>query len=323
DNTLFGGLGADVMLGGLGNDVYFIDDEEDSAADTGGYDLVMATATTTLGGGIENLNMEGTSSIDGTGNNINNIMLGNSGDNRLSGLGGNDILVGGDGDDSLNGGDGADIMTGGFGDDTYVVNATGDQVLENSGEGLFDGVNSFITLTIPANVEGLLLVGDLEINATGSSGNDLLGGNGARNTLDGLAGNDFLAGQDGADWLKGGLGDDYLTGGYGADTLEGGNGADTYAVTEESLLSDADIVRTFSTVANDAIDVRNVLDLYYQGYNDLDDYILVYQDVGDTVIAADIYGNGDYTDALILEGVVGLATFTVFQLEAAGILITS
>ncbi len=150
----------------------------------------------------------------------------------------------------------------------------------------------------------------------------MLGCNGQRNTLDGLSGNDYLDGQDGSDWLKGGLGNDYLTGGSGFDTLEGGNGADTYAVTEDSLFSQADLVRGFSTVGGDNIDVRDVLDIYYQGFGLLEDYIQLREENGDTIVADDLLGGGNYRDALVLDGVVGLAVLTVDQLEANGTLIT-
>jgi Ca2+-binding RTX toxin-like protein len=318
DNTLDGGLGADFMSGGAGNDVFIVDDPEDRATDSGGYDIVLATATTTLGAGIENLNLQAGFSIDGTGNGTANILIGNSFSNHLSGMGGNDIIVGGDGDDSLDGGDGADIMTGGDGSDTYVVNTAGDQVLENAGEGVQDGVYSYISYTIPINIEGLQLVGEEEINATGSNNGELLAGNGERNTLDGLGGNDYLSGQGGDDLLKGGLGDDYLTGGTGVDTLDGGNGADTYAVERVSLAYGPDIGRGFSLAQGDKIDVSDVI----QSFGVLEDYISIQELNGDTIIAVDYFGTRNYTEALLLDGFTGLAIFTLDELQTAGILVT-
>src|SRR5207249_4264293 len=88
-----------------------------------GTDLVQASVTFTLGSNIENLTLTGSSAIDGTGNSLDNIILGNSGANSLSGGGGND---------TLDGGTGADAMAGGTGDDIYVVDNASDTVTEGS-----------------------------------------------------------------------------------------------------------------------------------------------------------------------------------------------
>ncbi len=59
-------------------------------------------------------------------------------------------------------------------------------------------------------------------NATGGTGNDLLGGNASGNRLDGRAGNDNLNGRAGNDTLLGGDGNDTLNGADGDDVIEGG-----------------------------------------------------------------------------------------------------
>ena len=70
--------------------------------------------------------------MHGTGNTLDNYIVGNRGNNTLSGgLGndtleggaGNDNLQGGDGDDTLYGQDGTDTLTGGDGADTFVFEA--------------------------------------------------------------------------------------------------------------------------------------------------------------------------------------------------------
>lgn len=63
-------------------------------------------------------------------------------------------------------------------------------------------------------------------NARGGSGNDVIRGNLADNSLVGAGGNDILDGLDGDDMLWGGSGDDSLTGGTGFDRLFGGRGDD-------------------------------------------------------------------------------------------------
>ena len=63
-------------------------------------------------------------------------------------------------------------------------------------------------------------------NAVGGSGNDILFGNGAMNTLRGGAGTDTLYGYDGADTLDGGAGADLMYGGKHGDTYDVDNSGD-------------------------------------------------------------------------------------------------
>ena len=67
-------------------------------------------------------------------------------------------LTGGAGNDRLDGGLGNDTMMGGTGDDVYVVNATGDKVIEGGDEGT-DTVLSTVSYALGANIENLNLQG--------------------------------------------------------------------------------------------------------------------------------------------------------------------
>jgi Ca2+-binding RTX toxin-like protein len=118
-----GGAGADAMTGGAGNDIYYVDDAGDRTVEDagGGTDVVRASLSWTLAANVEQLELQGSANLDGTGNELNNRLTGNSGDNVLSGLGGSDTILGGDGADTLIGGKGNDLMTGGAGADTFVV----------------------------------------------------------------------------------------------------------------------------------------------------------------------------------------------------------
>ena len=212
-DTLDGGAGADTLIGGLDHDTYVVDNLGDVTIENAGQgtDQVNSLLSWTLGANVENLTLLGSASINGTGNGLDNFIIGNAGVNLLSGGSGNDTMNGGDGNDTLDGGAGMDNMNGGAGNDTFIVDTLGDFVQENAGEGV-DVVNSAISYTLTANVENLVLTGSADITGTGNSSN---------NTITGNAGSNFLTGADG---------DDYLDGGAGADQLHGGLGNDTFVV---------------------------------------------------------------------------------------------
>jgi Ca2+-binding RTX toxin-like protein len=152
----------------------------------------------------------------GTGTAGNDTLTGGTGADKLTGLAGNDTLNGMDGIDTLDGGDGndmldggkaADRMAGGRGNDTYIVDSSGDQVIELAAGGT-DTIKSTVTFTLSADVEDLKLIGSAAINATGNALGNRITGNAANNLLNGGAGNDILDGSAGADSLTGGAGND-------------------------------------------------------------------------------------------------------------------
>jgi Ca2+-binding RTX toxin-like protein len=126
-DRLEGGTGADTMVGGAGNDTYLVDDPGDQVIEVGdnGNDTVESSVTFSLvGTTVETLTLTGTNGLDGTGNELDNLITGNSGINRLDGQGGTDHLIGGDKNDVLIGGTGEnDLLEGGAGFDTYIYNA--------------------------------------------------------------------------------------------------------------------------------------------------------------------------------------------------------
>ena len=203
NDTLNGGAGADTLLGGTGHDTYVVDNVGDVVNETGGdgIDTVQASISFSLAdslhaiGAVENLTLTGLLAINGSGNDLDNVLIGNAANNILIGLGGND---------TLNGGAGADTLLGGTGHDTYVVDNVGDVVNETGGDGT-DTVQASISFSLADSlhaigaVENLTLTGLLAINGTG---NDL------DNVLIGNAGNNLLAGLAGADLVDGGAGID-------------------------------------------------------------------------------------------------------------------
>lgn len=309
DNVLDGLVGADTMIGGLGNDTYVVDDVGDVLTEnaSAGTDLVQASITFTLATDFENLTLTGSDDIDGTGNAVANIIIGNDGNNVLDGKAG------------------ADTMTGGLGDDTYILDNVGDVVTENSDEGT-DTVQTSTTYTLGANLENLTLTGIANINGTGNALDNIILGNDGNNVLDGLAGADTLTGglgndtyvvddlgdtieenaDEGTDLVQasvtytlssdlenltltgsanidgtgneldniilGNSGDNILDGGLGADTLTGGAGNDTYIVDDMG-----DIVTEGLNAGTDAVQASitytlgsNLENLTLTGTDDID-----------------------------------------------------
>ncbi|UXN76066.1 hypothetical protein N8D56_25505 (plasmid) [Devosia sp. A8/3-2] len=179
------------MVGGTGNDIYVVDNGGDVVVEAAGEgtDLVRSSASYALGANVENLTLIGTEAINGTGNELDNVITGNTAANTLDGGSGNDTLAGG------------------AGDDTYIIDAAGDVVTELAGEGT-DLVRSSLTYIPGAHVENLTLTGTAGINGTGNALDNELVGNEAANVLMGGDGNDVLRGGGGADVLNGGSGFD-------------------------------------------------------------------------------------------------------------------
>ncbi|HEY5724035.1 MAG TPA: CARDB domain-containing protein [Allosphingosinicella sp.] len=187
-NRLDGGAGADTIAGGLGNDIYVVDNISDLLSDTGGTDTALASVSFTLAPTIDNLTLTGADAVNGTGNALWNIMIGNGAANMLDG---------GAGNDRLDGGLGADQLIGSAGHDTYFVDNLGDVVVDTGGGN--DHVHSSVSYALGSTIEYLTLTGAASIDATGNALNNLLYGNMAANRIDGGLGADFMVGGGGDD----------------------------------------------------------------------------------------------------------------------------
>ena len=189
NDVLDGGIDADVMSGGSGNDIYVVDNVGDTVTEqTGqGTDTVQSNISYTLGANLENLTLTGNAAINGTGNSLNNTLVGNSA---------------------------ANVLSGGTGNDIYILDA-GDSVIELSGQGT-DTIQSAVTYTLGSNLENLTLIGIAAIDGTGNGLSNTLVGNSAANTLNGGTG---------ADAMSGGAGDDtYIVDNSGDTVTEYANG---------------------------------------------------------------------------------------------------
>jgi Ca2+-binding RTX toxin-like protein len=205
--------------------------------------LAITTAQNTGGAGTDSVsrfeNLTGSAYAD--------TLIGSTGNNVISGGGGNDSLNGANGRDTLDGGSGADTMAGGSSHSTYLVDDTGDVIIEGAAAGNDTVLAAAGSYTLPANVEYLTYTGVGNFTGAGNDLANTLTGAAGEDALDGGAGNDKILGGGGNDSLTGGDGNDSLTGGAGADTLTGALGADRFIFTN---IADFAAGASYDTIAD-------------------------------------------------------------------------
>lgn len=236
--------------------------------------VTTAAASATLNATARTLTYTGGSSFTGTGNAFDNVITGGAFDDKLYGGDGRDTLNGGNGNDLLDGGKGIDRMVGGAGNDTYIVNESGEQIVELAGEGIDEVSTTLTNYSLTANVENLSYSGSAAFSGMGNSLDNVIRGGLGNDYLVGGAGNDTLFGGDGNDTLSGGLGIDILNGGGGNDIYEIDNSADTIV---EAANGGTDQVRTTASYTLS----ENVETLFLNGSaaidgtgNDMNNYIV-------------------------------------------------
>lgn len=257
DNIIVGGYqtdyldgreGADTLIGGLGDDSYQVDTPDDVVIEGvgAGNDTVRTSSTSyTLSANVERLIQVGNSSFTAYGNDL---------DNNIATNGGNDTVYGYDGNDLIFSGNGNDILYGGTGDDTYRIESAGDVVIEFAGEGTDLIRVSLATYVTPDNIENLTFNGVGFFSATGNAlANTLTGGKNA-DMLDGALGDDLLIGDLGDDiYVVDSLGDQVIEAdGGGNDTVRTALAAYTLAANLEELVftGTGDFVGTGNALAN-------------------------------------------------------------------------
>lgn len=293
NDVLKGGLGSDMLYGGYGDDILDGGGWTDTLDGGAGSDTVLYTDNVVsvridLVAGLaafptETWASETLISIEnartGSGDDI---LIGNSADNRFEG---------------------------GAGDDTYYINSLTDEVIENADEGtdrIYVSVGRFALGS--AHVEELVLQGNV-FDGYGNGLDNVLTGNAADNLLDGKSGDDTLHGHAGSDSLIGRAGVDTLYGGAGDDTLDGeamygGTGDDMYRIRSagdlvvEDMGEGIDIVTSSANIMALAANVENLtlINTAYFGVGNRLGNVVLGTDGGNRLEGLDgddfVYGNG-------------------------------
>ncbi len=253
-NTLNGGLGADFMAAGAGDDVYFVDSLLDQVielskgvtAATEGKDTVILTAAVsgyTLASNVEVLDASKLTALDYTSKwsakdaNNNFVVLSNAGVSKetfqtnqlltISGNSGSNTILGGLGVDYLMGGGvatgGTDTLIGGLGGDMYLYDGAHVTIVEDDKGGTDLVLVQAATYKLGTFIENAMVWNDVsfvsDIDLTGNDSANVLHGGYGSNTIKGGAGDDVIAGYGGEDYLMGEGGADLFV--WGVQGYEG------------------------------------------------------------------------------------------------------
>jgi large repetitive protein len=169
NDTLSDGGAPATMAGGTGNDTYLVNNASDVVVEgvNEGIDTVKTTLLTyTSGANVENLTFIGsaTSSFTGTGNALDNTIIGGAGNNTLIGGAGNDTLTGGGGNNVFGypaANFGADIIT-----NFRAVHGSSNDLIDISGLGV-TAATFATSVTIGGGPNALISVGGGAITLNG------------------------------------------------------------------------------------------------------------------------------------------------------------
>jgi serralysin len=225
NDLIIGHGGGDRIEGGAGDDVMVVFEHVDEVIEDAGagFDTVYTYADHQLSPGsyverLSAIDWRFTTPLQLIGNELANLIEGNAGDNFLDG------------------GAGADTLYGFGGDDVYIVDDTGDVVIEFGDTGSALGRTRYGIDTVYTTVDYTLGAGSfVEIlsvfDRAGTAPLRLIG-NELDNIIEGNAGANYLFGGGGIDALYGFAGDDtYVVTTGGTRVFEtGGNGFDTIYV---------------------------------------------------------------------------------------------
>lgn len=261
---------------------------------------ISSSTSYTLGANEDNLQLTGTANINGSGNELNNILTGNLNANILKGMAGADTLYGGDSSDTLYAGDGVnvsdtlrDVLYGGTGNDALFADGgdalygeAGNDVLNASSSkgNLLDGgagndlyrvyaADNVINESVSGGtdtIETTLSVNLALFDASGPAMAGALNVTGAVENVK-LAGsmNVNITGNSLANVLTANAGANILKGMTGADTLNAGDGNDTlYAGATTSDTGDSSIDMLYGGNGNDTLYADGCDQIYGDAGND-------------------------------------------------------
>jgi serralysin len=164
-----------------------------AAVGGGSADRIISSVTYTLAAGVEieamyTNNSAWTTSVNFTGNTLNQVIYGNAADNVLGG------------------GGGADTLRGLAGNDSCYIDSADDIVIEGANGGTADRIisSSSFVLADSAQIEEIYTSNSTwrtAINFTGNAFNQIIYGNAGVNVINGRGGNATLRGHGGADFF--------------------------------------------------------------------------------------------------------------------------
>jgi Ca2+-binding RTX toxin-like protein len=320
DDELRGEAGDDQMAGHDGSDWYFVDSLGDEVFEDGPAEDIDSLSTMidlTLPDNVERLFLQ-IPALNGTGNDLDNLIRGNEFNN------------------TLDGGIGADTLIGFFGDDTYLVDNIDDVVTEVFGQGTVDTVKTSVSyrLGIGSDVEQLAAADALSTATMDFVGNEIrntIRGNDGRNMIDGGGDADVMIGRKGNDFYIVNHVDDRINelANEGTDQVNSSVSITLSANVENvTLVNASNINATGNTLDNELVgnSGRNTLDggvgadtLRGNGDNDT----LVGRGGDDTLFGgtgADTLNGGTKTVNFdILNGEAGADTFVFASAEECGL----
>ncbi|UUQ63566.1 hypothetical protein NLK61_20210 [Pseudomonas fuscovaginae UPB0736] len=269
DDTLVAQTSGHTLVGGQGNDTYFVNGGGVSVVEVAGEgdDEIKTTLTSlTLATNVERLTYTGTGNFVGYGNASDNIITGGAGNDVLYGGGGADQFIGGAGVDTASYGDSGSavlintktgVNTGIAEGDTYVGiemiqgSGYGDTFVSGAAADQFDGAGGIDIIDYSGSSEAVTVS---LVNGSVGAGGDAQGDRLTNfEWVIGSAFDDTLTAQTSGHNLAGGQGNDtYFVNGTGVNVVESaGGGDDEVKTTLSSLTLAANVERlTYTGTGN-------------------------------------------------------------------------
>jgi Ca2+-binding RTX toxin-like protein len=137
---------ASTLTGTEGNDIFVIDDRRDIIIDefsTADRDTIRSSVSYGMDAYVDDLELTGIFHIDASGNDRNNVIVGNAGNNRINSGLGDDTVYAGAGNDTIDDGHGSNTLHGGDGNDKLTADGITAGVNQLFGEAGDDALTAF------------------------------------------------------------------------------------------------------------------------------------------------------------------------------------